>query len=282
MKFLITGKKGQLARSFCCHLKKKKQDFVAFDRCELDITNFEAVKRKITEERPQVFINCSAYNLVDLAETFPHTAYKVNTHAVQNIASLCAEYHIKLIHFSSDYVFDGRSKTPYTECMRTSPINVYGLSKCLAEKAIMETAVNYLIFRTSWVYGVGKQNFIYKFLTWAKERQSISVAYDEVSIPTSVETITNICLAALEKDMTGLYHLTSSGWCSRYEFAVEISKLLKVDKKIIPVSKGSFNSSAKRGDFLVLDNAKIAKDFEIPCWQSSLFDYISLQGFNLL
>lgn len=277
MKFLITGGNGQLAQAFSNTLRKKNFNFSLFTRSEFDITNAFSLRKKLEKEKPQVLINCAAYNHVDFAEENSPEAYLVNTYAVQNLADLCASLEIKLIHFSSDYVFDGKAKRPYTEVCSPNPINVYGKSKYLAENAIMKTGGNYLIFRTSWVYGVGAQNFVYKFLKWASASEVVSVAYDEISVPTSSLTIADVSLKAIIGGLEGLYHLTCSGYCSRYDFALEIVRVLGMNTKVLPVRKKTFHLKAARGDFLVLDNSKLRNFFQIPFWKDDLLTYLKIR-----
>jgi len=174
------------------------------------------------------------------------------------------------VHFSSDYVFDGKKKNLYTEEDDTIPLNEYGKSKLFGEKAVLETKSPLLVFRTSWVYGNGKQNFIYKLMEWAKKNDSLKIAEDEISVPTSVRTIAEITLKALEDGLNGLFHLINSNYCSRYEWACEIFKILKKDQPLYPVSSDLFSLPAKRPGFSAMSNAKLKCFYEINDWKKEL------------
>jgi dTDP-4-dehydrorhamnose reductase len=157
-----------------------------------------------------------------------------------------------------------------------NPINEYGKSKLMGEIFLREEIGNYLLFRVSWVYGEGKQNFIYKLLTWTKNNEYLKVAYNEVSVPTSAKTIVDITLKALDNDLKGMFHLTNSGYASRYEWAKEIFRIKKIDKFILPVSKEIFSLPAKRPDFSAMSNRKISQvlNTKIPYWNEKLNEFL--------
>ncbi len=259
-KVLITGARGQLGKEFVKVLSSKGIDFVALERKDLDVTNFEKVYKTLKEIKPSVVINCSAYNQVDLAETEILQAFSTNAIGPYNLAITCREINAKLIHYSTDYVFDGIKKGLYTEEDKPNPLNQYAKSKLLGEELVKQVLENYLIFRVSWVYGEGRQNFIYKLLQWAKEREVLQIAFNEVSVPTYTGFIVEKTLKALEKGLTGLYHLVPRGYASRYEWAKLILKLLGINKILIPVQKEIFNLPAKRPDFSAMSCDKIEKD----------------------
>lgn len=262
MKILITGAKGQLAKEFIKKLSDLGIDFMGLSKQELDITDYEKVFEVFREIKPSVVINCAAYNLVDRAESYPFEAIKVNFLGVANLVYASNLYKAKLVHFSTDYVFDGTKEGLYTEEDEPNPLNEYGKSKLWGERFIQENMENYLIFRTSWVYGDGKQNFIYKLLQWAKEREVLQIAFNEVSVPTYTGFIVEKTLKALEKGLAGLYHLVPRGYASRYEWAKLALKLFGINKILIPVQKEIFNLPAKRPDFSAMSCAKIEKELE--------------------
>ena len=257
---LITGTGGQLGKEFVKVLYLKGIDFVALERKDLDITNFEKVYETLKEIKPSIVINCSAYNQVDLAETEILQAFSTNAIGPYNLAIACKEINAKLIHYSTDYVFDGIKKGLYTEEDSPNPLNQYARSKLLGEELVKQVVEDYLIFRVSWVYGEGRQNFIYKLLQWAKEREVLQIAFNEVSVPTYTGFIVEKTLKALEKGLAGLYHLVPRGYASRYEWAKLTLKLFGINKVLIPVQKEIFNLSAKRPDFSVMSCDKIEKD----------------------
>lgn len=259
LKFLITGAKGQLAKEFVKELTNKGFEFIALTKEELDISDTNKVFKVIKEIKPDIVINCAAYNLVDKAESSPTEAIAVNTLGVANLAFACADVKATLVHYSTDYVFDGTKRGFYTEEDQPTPLNEYGKSKLLGEFFIQKVLENYLIFRVSWVYGEGRQNFIYKLLQWAKEREVLQIAFNEVSVPTYTGFIVEKTLKALEKGLTGLYHLVPRGYASRYEWAKLALKLLRIEKVLIPVEKEIFNLPAKRPDFSAMSCEKIEK-----------------------
>ena len=258
-KVLITGASGQLGKEFVKVLSSKGIDFVALERKDLDITNFEKVYKTLKEINPFVVINCSAYNQVDLAETEILKAFSTNAIGPYNLAITCREINAKLIHYSTDYVFDGIKKGLYTEEDSPNPLNQYARSKLLGEELVKQVLEDYLILRVSWVYGEGRQNFIYKLLQWAKEREVLQIAFNEVSVPTYTGFIVEKTLKALEKGLTGIYHLVPRGYASRYEWAKLTLKLFRIEKVLIPVEKEIFNLPAKRPDFSAMSCAKIEK-----------------------
>lgn len=277
MKYLITGAKGQLAREFIKTFERQGTDFVAFGKEELDITDFDKVLKTIKDIKPDVVINCSAYNLVDKAEEEFEKALRVNTFGVSNLAIACAETGAFLIHYSTDYVFDGKKEGLYTEEDQPNPLNKYALSKLLGEEAVRNYLENYLIFRVSWVYGEGTQNFLYKLEQWAKEREYLKVACDEFSVPTSTRTIVEVTLKALERGLTGLYHLVNSGYASRYEWAKEYFRLKGIKKFIYPAYQHEFNLTAKRPRWSAMSNGKICKELglEIKEWKEEMEIFIN-------
>ena len=278
MKVVITGANGQLGLAFGQEFIRKGVPFWGTDLATCDIASKEQVEQMLDAHRPSVLINCAAYNLVDEAENNRTAAFEVNTDAVKILAHACQARGIKFVHYSTDYVFDGKKGGLYTEEDATNPLNVYGLSKYEGEAAARAIIVDHLVFRTSWVYGEGKQNFLYKFSQWAQKSGEIKVSVDEVSVPTYVEDIVGVTLKALEKGMTGLYHLTSSGYASRYEWAKAFVKAAGLSTQVIPVPMSFFSLKAVRPSFSAMSNQKISKELsiKIPSWQEGVEKYVRL------
>lgn len=272
MKYLILGASGQLGKEFIRKFSSDGASFIALSRNELDITNTNAVRERILELRPDVIINCAAYNLVDLAENEFDLALQVNALGVLNIGLICREIGAFLVHYSTDYVFNGKKDGLYTEDDSPDPLNKYGLSKYIGEKLLLAFNDNCLIFRTSWVYGEGKQNFLYKLNQWAKNQDYLRIACDEFSVPTSTRTIVEITLMALKKGLTGLYHLVSTGYASRYEWAKEYFRIKGIKKFIYPAYQHEFNLPARRPRWSAMSNKKLCKELgiEIIEWQDQL------------
>ena len=183
--FLILGANGQLGMQFKKELAARGEKVIAPEEKECDITSFDKLARYVESLAPTIIINCAAYNAVDQAEQQPEKAYLINGTAVEHIAKLCAQLGIFFIHYSSDYVFDGKKNDLYTEHDTPNPLNVYGKSKLAGEEAVQKYGGSYLLFRTSWVFGNGTQNFIYKMNQWAQKNPVLKLSCDEVSVPTS-------------------------------------------------------------------------------------------------
>lgn len=272
IKILIIGNKGQLGSEFCQILQSESIDFIGYDLPEFDVGNFDNIVQAIDNYQPDIVINCSAYNFVDLAESEPEKCQRVNAIGALNLARACHRTKAFLVHFSTDYVFDGTKNQPYTENDSPNPLNQYGHSKLLGEKMIAAETENYLVLRTSWLYGKGKQNFIYKFLQWSNEKEVIKIAADEISVPTSVQTVAQLTLRALRKGLSGLYHLTNSGFASRFEWANLLKEVLSLRVEINPAKMEDFNLPATRPKFSAMANSKIANELgiSIPEWDFEL------------
>jgi dTDP-4-dehydrorhamnose reductase len=269
---LVLGNKGQLGREFCDRFTSLRYDFRGYDIDDLNIADSEQVDSVINCFHPHFIINCAAYNLVDKAETDYESAYNSNALGVMNIARSAQKIGAFVVHYSSDYVFDGLKNEPYIESDDAKPINKYGLSKLEGEKLLAENANDFLIFRLSWVYGKGSQNFIHKLLDWAEKQNELKIADDEISVPTSVKTIADVTLSAIDNELSGVYHLTNSGSASRLDWASEILTLAGRPNKIIPVSRLDFFLPAKRPGYSVMDNTKVSQELNtaIPHWKDSL------------
>jgi len=275
MKYLIFGKTGQLGKEF---LKTLDKEAVGISHLECDISDLSGVLDVVSKEKPDVIINCAAYNLVDQAEKDFSDAYRINALGVRNLAYASKKYGAFFIHYSTDYVFDGaKEEGLYTEEDNPNPINQYGKSKFTGEEWLKEELEHFLLFRVSWVYGEGKQNFIYKLLQWSEKNPYLKVAYDEISVPTSTRTIVNITLKALKRGLEGLYHLTNTGYASRYEWAKEVFRIKNIQKFIKPVSADIFNLPAKRPKFSPMSNTKISSDLsvDIPLWNEELTRFLN-------
>lgn len=278
MKFLITGANGQLGIEFQRILKEFGHEILALGKEDLDISDLDKVKETISKFNPQIILNCAAFNFVDKAEEDFDTAYNINAQGVRNLAFASKRKNIHIIHFSSDYVFDGTKEDFYTEDDKPNPINNYGKSKLLGEEFLKEETDNFLIFRVSWVFGKGKQNFLYKLMEWAKSKKVLKIVYDQISVPTYTEDIASITMFAINKGLRGLYHLTNSGYASRYEVARYFLERVGLNNLVLPVSSDYFPSPAKRPYFSAMSNAKISKDLniEIPDWRVGINRYIEL------
>jgi dTDP-4-dehydrorhamnose reductase len=214
---------------------------------------------------------------VDKAEQDKNTAFSVNATGPKNLAQAAAKQKAMLVHFGSDYVFDGLKENGlYNEGDPVNPLNEYGKSKLSGEQYVLKELDRCLVLRLSWVFGAGKQNFIYKLIEWAKNSEYLKIACDEFSVPTYTDTVVNVTLKALEQGLTGQYHLTNSGFCSRYEWARVILSSVGVNKFIRPVTMETFNLPAKRPKFSAMSNKKLAGllQVDIPTWEESVESFL--------
>jgi dTDP-4-dehydrorhamnose reductase len=277
MKYLIAGKNGQLAQEFIKTFEGQSIDFSAPEESLFDITDTKKVYETVVAYRPDVIINCAAYNLVDKAEQHKDAAFAVNAIGPRNLARIAAKQKIRFVHFSSDYVFDGSKENGlYDENDNVNPVNVYGKSKLAGEEHIQEEIERFLILRLSWVFGAGEQNFIQKVREWSKKSDFLKITCDEFSAPTYTGTVVDVTLSALSRGMTGLYHLTNTGFCSRYEWAKLILSNLGIRKFIRPVTLEEFHLPAERPKFSAMSNKKIADllNVEVPTWEDAVTSFL--------
>lgn len=275
--FLIAGAGGQLAREFQKAAASQHLNLAAPSEKDFNITDKKQAADIFTKIRPDIVINCAAYNLVDEAEDVPKPAFSINADAVEGLALLCRRHKAFLVHYSSDYVFDGKKGSLYIEEDTVNPLNVYGKSKLKGEEAIKACFNDFLIFRLSWLFGDGKQNFLYKLSSWAQKNTNLKVSNDEISVPTYTQDVVKATLLSLEKGLRGLYHLTNSGYCSRYELAKYFLGQMGLNNTLEAVSMNDFKLKAKRPLFSAMSNAKITKDLNqiIPSWQDAIDRFTS-------
>jgi dTDP-4-dehydrorhamnose reductase len=275
-RFLVLGSTGQLGKAFQEVLRKEEKQHYFLSHQEVDITDTDKLKSCLERIKPAVLINCSAYNEVDLAETNPAQAFLVNAKAVENLAEISKKNNIFLIHYSTDYVFDGATQRPYAEEDLPCPLNKYGQSKLDGEKAIQGILNDYLLFRVSWVFGRGERNFLAKAIKWASTQKEMKIAQDEISVPTFTEDIVQATVSAQKKGLVGLYHLTNTGYCSRCDWVRFFFEKKGFDNKIIPVSSDHFHLPAKRPKFSAMTNHKLSTLLKnnIPSWQEAVERFI--------
>lgn len=275
-RILITGSRGQLANEFISVLKQSKYEVIFPDESQLDITEKKAIFNAVQVHRPDIILNCAAYNLVDEAESNFDGALKVNAEGVKNLAEACRNQKILLVHYSTDAVFDGKKEDFYLETDEPKPINNYGRSKLRGEEFLKEIGGNFLLFRVSWVFGPGGQNFLYKLMELTKEKRFLRVVCDQVSVPTYTEDIVRFTILAIEKGLKGLFHLTNSGYASKYELARYFFEQINQSKIILPVASGYFSDLAKRPYFSAMANYKLSKELHIsiPDWKNAINRFI--------
>jgi dTDP-4-dehydrorhamnose reductase len=282
---LVTGKTGQLGHELQ-HTLAPLGHVVACDRTELDIGDANAIRRKIGETRPAVIVNAAAYTAVDKAEAEPDLAARINGTAPGVIAEEAKRLGALLIHYSTDYVFDGIRATPYSEKDTTNPLSVYGNSKLQGERAIMESGCAHLILRTSWVYSGRGSNFVLTILRLAQERTELAVVDDQVGAPTWARALAETTAAMLSQISSsfnqtdsGIYHLSAAGQISRYDFAKQIISTAQQfsGKKtgwaaIRAISTTNYPLPATRPPHVVLSNDKMQRVFGLKMagWETQL------------
>lgn len=266
--FLIVGANGQLGQELMSRLGDKAK---GVDRDVLDITDAEAVKKMVGELKPEVIINCAAYTAVDKAEADVDLARKINADGVYNLAS-CGT---KLIHISTDYVFDGKNCVPYTEEDKPNPQSVYGITKLEGEQKALACNKNVIVIRTAWLYSAYGNNFVKTMRRLGAEREVLGVVFDQVGTPTFAgdlaQAIVDI-LPQMNEENAGIYHFSNEGVCSWYDFAVEIMAQSGLNCKVNPIESKEYPTPAVRPSFSVLNKAKIKKVFgvKVPYWKESL------------
>jgi dTDP-4-dehydrorhamnose reductase len=275
IKALVTGGNGQLAQCLKEIVKYHDELDITFqDLPDLDITNKQKLESYFSNNELDYCINCAAYTAVDLAEEQSELAYAVNAEGPKNIAMLCLKYNIKLIHISTDFVFDGQQRTPYSETDAPNPLSVYGASKLQGERNIQDVMENYFIVRTSWLYSEYGKNFMKTMLKLSETRDQISVVSDQIGSPTYAgdlaAALTKIVLSSSTN--YGVYHYSNLGTTSRYDFAVEIFKQFGKTIEVKPIKTKDYPTAAKRPKYSVLDTTKIKNNFycTINDWQGSL------------
>jgi dTDP-4-dehydrorhamnose reductase len=252
--YLVLGSAGQLGKEFVKHLEEIGKDCIGLDREDFDVRNPDEVSGIFESVTPRFIINCTAYSDVDLAESHAPEAFSVNAEAPAILARAAKHHKTKLIHFSTDYVFEGTAEWPYKEDSFPGPINIYGESKLAGEKAVQEICENHLIIRTSRLFGDGKQNFDYKFLQWAKEKHTLKIAKDTISRFTSTKYLVEKTMLAIEKNISGLLHIAESEPMSFYDRAKMLAEKHNLENEIVPCSIFELNLPAKRPPYTVLDS----------------------------
>ena len=275
-KILVTGSNGQLGMELQA-LQDKYDSFIFYftDKDELDINDSRMLERYFSEKRPDYCINCAAYTAVDKAEIEKELAFAINATAVRNLALACKKHNSRLIHISTDYVFNGKAKKPYLESDKTDPVNVYGASKLQGEMHIMDINRLSIIIRTSWLYSSFGKNFVKTMKRLLEEKESINVVNDQVGSPTYAADLAAAILKIIDDNETpkaGIYHYSNKGAISWFEFANAIRELICSDCEIKPTDTKSYPTPAKRPAYSVFNSGKIETQFglTIPGWRESL------------
>ena len=281
---LVTGSMGQLGSEIKELSSNYNYNFFFTTRDDIDITSKDSIKEFCQTNSINVIINCAAYTAVDKAQSDIENADLVNRKAVKKLSIVAKELNIKLIHISTDYVFDGKNFKPYVEEFQTNPQSVYGKTKLDGENEIRDiNPLNSIIIRTSWVYSYYGNNFVKTMLRLGKEKEELGVIFDQVGTPTYAKdlaiTILNI-VPQIENSKVEIYNYSNEGVLSWYDFAKEIMKMAKLNCKINPIETYQYPTPAKRPHFSLLNKSKIKSKFnlEIPYWKDGLDDCLKRLG----
>lgn len=273
MKVVVAGSKGMLAQDLIPMLEKEHEIF-SFDLDEVDITDKEQISGFVRKTKPDLVINCAAYNLVDQAETDREAAFLVNAYGVQHLALACQESGCALCHFSTDYVFDGETNQPYQPHDQPNPISVYGESKRAGDVFVQSILNRYYLIRTSSLYGKNGNNFVYTILRLAKENEILRIVQDQTMSPTWTVNLAQGVIELIHSGNFGVYHLTdkTEGGISWFEFAKEILKVKGLGNEVVPITSREFVRPAKRPTYSVLDTTLFTSStgYEPMPWQESL------------
>ncbi|MBI4797025.1 MAG: dTDP-4-dehydrorhamnose reductase [Deltaproteobacteria bacterium] len=283
MKVLITGAAGQLGRALVEELGRRDWEAVATDLPEMDITDRDAIWRALSDHRPGVVINAAAATRVDDLEGDPDLAMKVNALGPRHLAVACRRLGAKLVHISTDYVFDGAKTGPYLEWDATNPLSIYGLSKLLGEEGVRQQCPDHFILRTAWLYGLPGPNFITAILARARQGQELKVVHDQRGTPTSAPALAAQVLALARTEAFGTYHATCQGEATWYEFALLILERAGLTVKVRPCTTEEFPRPARRPANSVLENRllKLEGLDLMPSWQEAYNQFWDRYGEQL-
>ncbi len=283
MKILITGKNGQLGSElYDLQSQYPQYEMLFVDREQMDLSNPSEIQSVLNTENPEIIINAGAYTAVDKAESDQELCNAVNHIAVQTIGEWAAANQAKVIHISTDYVFDGNSETPLKETDTPDPINVYGQTKLQGEQALQASGANNVIIRTAWVYSVYGANFVKTMLRLMNEREEIGVVADQVGTPTYARDLAQAIMTIVEAPVfvQGVYHYSNEGKISWHEFAVAIKEIKGFSTKVNAIGSDAFPTPAKRPHFSLLDKSKIKEVYQVavPHWKDSLKEMLLKRG----
>ena len=287
MRILLIGSTGMLG-SDCREVLSEDYEIIAPDKKELDIISWDRVIETFQEVNPDIVLNCAGFSNVDDCENEPFKVRKVNVEGPRNLAQGSARFKCKLVHISTDYVFNGRKNVPqpYFEDDATDPLSAYGKSKMDSEVGVRENAPDYIIVRTSWLFGRNGKNFIHSLLRNAlsKKKKPIKVVNDQFGSPTWTHSVALQIKELLKRDAKGTFHATSEGYCTWFDLAKNIFKKLKIKVPLEPVSIADYPQVAKRPINCILENRLLKKQGLnlMQDWEKDVKDYLNEFGSELV
>jgi dTDP-4-dehydrorhamnose reductase len=276
MKILVTGGKGVLG-SDLIKILSPSFDVRGSTRADFDITDYSQTIDYLRDKKPDIVVHSAAYTKVDDCESHPETAYKVNETGTKNVASGCKEINARLIYISTDYIFNGKKNTPYLENDSPNPLSVYGDSKLKGEQAIQGILRDFIIIRTSWLFGKNGNNFIKAILKQAEKTKTIKVVNDQTGSPTYTIDLSYAIERLISSNAKGIFNITNSGDCSWYQFAKKILEYAGIkDIEVIPITSEELKRPAIRPAYSVLDCSKFRKttNYQMRQWEDALKDYL--------
>lgn len=269
---LITGAKGQLGYDYQRLFDELKEEYIATDRDELDITDIEKVREFVKDKNITLIINCAAYNNVDKAEDEEELCKKLNTYAPRDLAIVAKEIGADYITYSTDFVFDGEKKAPYTEEDIPNPLSIYGRSKYEGEKEVFKVKPESFVVRTSWVFGIANNNFNKQVISWSKSRDELSIVDDQISSPTYSKDLAYYSWELIKTKKYGLYHLSNDGEASKYDQGKYVLDKIGWQGKLNRAKTRDFNLKAQRAEYTKLNSSKLKKVIgkKIPSWENGI------------
>lgn len=276
-KILVTGCNGQLGRAINKEYEGDDVKLINTDVAELDITDVEKVMAFVEKEKPDAIINCAAHTNVNACESQWDLAYKINAIGPRNLSIAATKYGAKMIHVSTDYVFDGTGTEPYNEFSPVAPLGAYGKTKLAGEEFVKQFADRFFIIRTAWLYGDGK-NFVKTMLSIGQEKGEVGVVADQIGSPTSAKALAEMIHVLEPTENYGLFHGTCEGYCSWADFAEKIFVYSGMDVKVNRLTTDEYPTPAKRPAYSVLDNymLRLTTDFKFPEWEDALKEYLGV------
>lgn len=269
---LITGANGQLGYDFQRLFDEIKEEYIATDRDDLDIADIEKIREFVKDKNITLIINCAAYNNVDKAEDEPELCKKLNTYAPRDLAIVAKEIGADYITYSTDFVFDGEKKAPYTEEDIPKPLSIYGKSKYEGEKEVFKVKPDSFVVRTSWVFGIANNNFNKQVINWSKSKDELSIVDDQISSPTYSKDLAYYSWELIKTKKYGLYHLSNDGEVSKYDQGKYVLDKIGWQGKLNRAKTKDFNLKAKRAEYTKLNSLKLEKVIEkkIPSWKNGI------------
>src|SRR3954470_17167324 len=275
MRLLVTGAGGMLGRAVAEAAQRLGHDVCAAARAELDVTDAAAVERALAELRPRAVVNCAAYTDVDGAETERATAAAVNGEGAGNVAAAAAHVGARIVHISTDYVFDGSKREPWLESDPVGPLGAYGETKLAGELAVAEANPAHAIVRTAWLFGAGGSNFVDTMLALGAEREEVSVVTDQIGCPTWTGHLAPALVELAERPKeTGIHHIAGAGSCSWNELAIELFVRAGAASRVRPATSEQFPRPARRPAYIVLGPER-PRPLVLAPWREGVAAYLA-------